>query len=237
MGLSAVRVAARGRFALLGAWPIAGQAEPSLIAPATEAPSDRLLEVAMSAVSSARSTDLGWLSDRSRDRIPCIWPGEHYKLLAGVVSVLRPKTIVEIGTATGTSALAMKSAMPEDGKITTFDLLTWRDHPSAVLLEDDFADGRLEQRSDDLSTPAGWRANADVLQRADLIFVDAKHDGHQEREFLRGFDEVGLLNAPLVVFDDIRVWGMLGFWREIERPKLDLTSFGHWSGTGMVDYS
>lgn len=196
-----------------------------------------LLEVAINAATSARSVNLGWLSQRSSDPFPEIWPGEHYKLLAALVSVLRPKTIVEIGTATGMSALAMKSALPDDGKIITFDLLAWRNDPNAVLRDDDFADGRLVQRLDDLSTPAGWRANADVLQDANLIFVDARHDGHQEREFLRGFDDVGLSNAPIVVFDDIRVWGMLAFWREIDRPKLDLTSFGHWSGTGLVDYT
>lgn len=38
------------------------------------------------------------------------------------------------------------------------------------------------------------------------------------------------------LFDDIRVWNMLAIWRGIRRPKLDLTSFGHWSGTGLVDY-
>jgi hypothetical protein len=27
---------------------------------------------------------------------------------------------------------------------------------------------------------------------------------------------------------------MLGVWRGIARPKLDLTSFGHGSGTGLV---
>jgi len=192
--------------------------------------------VALRAVDSARSVDLGWLSDRSRDRFPDVWPGEHYKLLTALVSVLSPQTVVEIGTATGMSALAMKTALPENGKIVTFDLVPWRDYPGGVLRDDDFAGGQLEQRLDDLSTPAGWRANADVLRRAELIFVDAKHDGAQEREFLRGFDEVGLANARIVVFDDIRVWGMLAFWQEIDRPKLDLTSFGHWSGTGLVEY-
>src|ERR1019366_4398472 len=54
----------------------------------------------------------------------------------------------------------------------------------------------------------------------------------QERGFVRGFEQIGLANGPIVMFVDIRLWGMLSFWQEIERPKLDLTSFGHWSGTG-----
>jgi hypothetical protein len=29
---------------------------------------------------------------------------------------------------------------------------------------------------------------------------------------------------------------MIGIWRGIRHPKLDLTSFGHWSGTGLVEW-
>ena len=43
--------------------------------------------------------------------------------------------------------------------------------------------------------------------------------------------------GPIVMLDDIRLWRMLSFWQDIPRPKLDLTSFGHWSGTGLVDYA
>jgi predicted O-methyltransferase YrrM len=239
MPLEAFRISARRRLAPIGRWPItARHVEPSLIASvAGRPPTERLLDVALQAVALARSVDLTWLSERGSDDFPDVWPGEHYKLLAALVSVLDPKTVVEIGTATGLSALAIKSALPADGKITTFDIIPWRAYPGVVLKDEDLKDGRLEQRLEDLSTPAGWTANADLLRKADLIFVDAKHDGAQERGFVRGFEEVGLANAPIVVFDDIRVWGMLAFWHELDRPKLDLTSFGHWSGTGLADYS
>jgi hypothetical protein len=42
--------------------------------------------------------------------------------------------------------------------------------------------------------------------------------------------------GPILVLDDIRLWTMLEIWRSVSWPKLDVTSFGHWSGTGMVDY-
>jgi predicted O-methyltransferase YrrM len=237
MAPSAFLIAAHRRLAPLGRWPIAtGHVESSLIAPAKGVPTDRLLDVALQAAQAARYIDLSWISDRGPERFADVWPGEHYKLLSALVSVLQPKTVIEIGTATGMSALALKTALPDDGEIVTFDLVAWRDYPGSVLKDVDFADGRLEQRRDDLSTSAGWRANAELLRRAELIFVDAKHDGAQEREVVRGFDDVGLAGAPIVVFDDIRVWRMLAFWQELERPKLDVTSFGHWSGTGLVDY-
>ena len=30
---------------------------------------------------------------------------------------------------------------------------------------------------------------------------------------------------------------MIDLWVSIESPKLDVSSFGHWSGTGLVDIS
>lgn len=41
----------------------------------------------------------------------------------------------------------------------------------------------------------------------------------------------------VVVFDDIRKLAMLKPWWGMKRPKLDLTSFGHWSGTGLVEWN
>lgn len=238
MALSTLRAAAGSRLPLFGRWPIAARhVEPSLIASPSGVPSERLLDVALQAIAAARSVDLEWLAARDQSGFADVWPGEHYKLLVALVALLRPQTVVEIGTATGRSALAMKSALREDSRIVTFDVVPWQAVESTVLVNADFADGRLEQRSDDLSTPAGWRANAELLRSAELIFLDALHDGKQERSFMRGFEEVGLAAGPIVVLDDIRLWRMLSFWRDIARPKLDLTSFGHWSGTGIVDFA
>jgi predicted O-methyltransferase YrrM len=278
--LGTVRAMVRQRLPLLSSWPIAGlTVQPSLIAPVTGAPSERLLDTAVQVIQAARTANVDVLKERrpdparraqaanrhggvphtdgsgatmlGRERLsallaprhhappkdPSVWPGQHYKLLHALVSLLAPSSIIEIGTASGMSTLAMKDALAQDGKIVTYDMIPWQTQSHAVLRDEDFADGRLEQRTDDLSSPAGWRRNADLLRRAEFIFVDAAHNGEQERAFLRGFDEVGLAAKPIVMFDDIHLWDMLTFWREISRPKLDLTSFGHWSGTGLVDYA
>lgn len=238
-----LRLAVKNRLTLLGPMPIKRRpVQASLVAPPSAAPSARLLDLALRSIDVARSVDLAWLGARGGDSYPTIWPGEHYQLLAALVAVLQPKTVIELGTATGLSALALKSTLPEDGRVVTFDVISWRDFPrvagmsGVVLREDDFVDGQLEQRVDDISTPEGWARHAEVVQAADLIFVDAAHDGDQERRFLNLF-ETGLERGPIVVFDDIRLWKLLSVWVEIDRPKLDLTSFGHWSGTGLVDYA
>jgi predicted O-methyltransferase YrrM len=201
-------------------------------------PSERLLDVSLEAAAHARATSLADLSSRIEEgpAWPDIWPGEHYRLLAGLVRALKPRTVVEIGTATGLSALAMYQELPSDGRLVTFDLIPWADYPGSVMREADFADGRLMQELYDLSTqPPG--AHAPLLETADLIFIDAAKDGRQERRFLRLLEATPLRRDPIVVFDDIRVWNMLEIWREVRRPKLDITSFGHWSGTGLVDFA
>ena len=67
-----------------------------------------------------------------------------------------------------------------------------------------------------------------------MIFIDAAHNGETEKKILENLQTVSFKKPPLIVMDDIRVWTMLKCWREIPFPKLDLTSFGHWSGTGIV---
>ncbi len=36
----------------------------------------------------------------------------------------------------------------------------------------------------------------------------------------------------LVILDDVKVLPMLNLWRSVPLPKLDIASFGHWSGPG-----
>jgi predicted O-methyltransferase YrrM len=201
-------------------------------------PSDRLLDVAEQAIVAARRVNLEALSDRiqSGPKWPSIWPGEHYKLLAALVTVTGARRVVEIGTYRGLSALALLSTLSPDGRLATFDIIPYDRIAGHVFRATDFADSRLSQIVADITTADDFARHRALLREAELIFVDAAKDGRQERVFLQRFDEVGFLNAPLIVFDDIRLYNMLQIWRDIRRPKLDLTSFGHWSGTGLVDY-
>lgn len=219
----------------------ARQAERSMIFSADDEarPSARLLDVALAAAEAARHIPLTGLGARldSEPRWPEVWPGEHYRLLAGLVRVMNPKVAIEIGTATGMSALALAAEMEGDGRVATFDIVPWRDYPGTVLREEDFTNGRLVQHVDDISRPDGLTRHRELVKQAELIFIDAAKDGEQEQRFIDAFDSLAFDHPPIVVFDDIRQWKMLGIWRKVKRPKLDLTSFGHWSGTGLVDWA
>jgi predicted O-methyltransferase YrrM len=173
---------------------------------------------------------------RSGPKWPNVWPGEHYRLLAALVQVVGALRVVEIGTYQGLGSLALLQSLPADGAIATFDIVPYQEIDGHVFRPEDFADGRLTQVVADITLENDFAQYAPTLRDADLVFVDAAKDGRQERVFLKRFEEVGFRHGPIVVFDDVRVYNMLQIWRDIRRSKLDITSFGHWSGTGLVDY-
>ena len=153
-----------------------------------------------------------------------------------MVKLLQPKTVVEIGTFRGLSALAMKQFLPSAGKIVTFDVVPWDSLADTCLRPEDFGDDRLQQQIGDLSDAAVFELNRSLIQQTEMMFVDGPRDGVFERKFLRQLETIDFEQPLLLVLDDIRFWNMLALWHDIARPKLDLTSFGHWSGTGLVEW-
>lgn len=203
------------------------------------ATSDYLIDLALRAAQEAWHTELPELSGRvaaDGNDFTRIWPGEHYRLLAALVKLLQPKRILEVGTFRGLSALALKKFLPSDGRITTFDVAPWDSIPETCLLPEDFEDERLRQQIGDLSDAAVFELHRGLIQETELLFVDGPKDGVFERKLLQQLEAVDFHKPLLVVMDDIRFWNMLAIWQDIARPKLDLTSFGHWSGTGLVEW-
>lgn len=75
--------------------------------------------------------------------------------------------------------------------------------------------------------------------KSPLILIDTDpHDGIQEEEFHRFL--LSSAYKGLVIWDDIHLNpAMRAFWDSIKgsvKTKVDLTAFGHWSGTGLVIY-
>jgi hypothetical protein len=202
-------------------------------------PTPRLIDLALKSIAIAPTIDLSSVSARLKDTqlFPDIWPGEHYKLLAGLVEALQPKLVVEVGTYMGMSALSILQTLPESSRLVTYDIVGLSDLPSSLVKEDDFDDGRLEQKVEDLSDSAVFGRNTEIMRDADIIFIDGPHNVTFEDDLLAKLKTIQFRTRPIFILDDIRLLGMTGVWRRIDRPKLDLTSFGHWSGTGIVDWS
>ena len=218
----------------------ASHKEYSIISRAEDRPaSRRLIDLAIAAATGARDVQFpGFAGRGSREaRWFDIWPGEHYKLLAGLVGALGARRVVEIGTHTGMGSLALLQALAPDGKLTTFDILPWREIPETWLGEGDFASGRLIQEIADIGSTGVIERYAELFAKADFILIDGPKDGVTEGKFIAALETLRLTGNPIVMFDDIRVLNMVALWRGLARPKLDVTSFGHWSGSGLVDWN
>jgi len=89
----------------------------------------------------------------------------------------------------------------------------------------------------DLATPEAFAQYVPLLRRAKMVFIDGPKDGIFEQKLLDNMRSLSFDSKPLIlILDDIRLWNMLGIWRRVSFPKLDLTSFGHWSGTGIIEW-
>ncbi len=198
----------------------------------------RLLSLTLDAVK-AIPTEIDLADLASRTNMPhwfSIWPGEHYRLLAAIILKMQPKIVVEIGTDKGLSSLAMKKYLPADGKIVTYDIKPWKEVEGHILEENDFADGRLEQRLIDLSDPLQIPSQRELLESTDFFFIDAPKDNVFEYRLMDQFKLLNFKRNPILLFDDTRLTSMLPFWQKLPYPKLDISSFGHWSGTGLVEW-
>jgi predicted O-methyltransferase YrrM len=212
--------------------------ELSTVSPLDEAAGqapDDLIRLGLDAARGAMDIKLNHLHDRSAAarRYLSEFPGEHYQLLASLVRTLKPTHVTEVGTFTGLSALSMLTTLDKDAHLTTFDIVPWDRIADSALRVEDFSSGQLDQRIGDLADDRYFRQNLDVLNASSLIFVDGPKDGRFEPAFMQLLLATERKTPALLVLDDIRLWNMLRLWAELPADKLDLTSFGHWSGTGI----
>jgi hypothetical protein len=101
----------------------------------------------------------------------------------------------------------------------------------------DFDDGLVTQILEDLSEQRSFEKHRGTLNSADLIFLDGPKDGVFEYTLSRLLTTLKPKPNKYLILDDIRFLNMSRLWKSIASPKIDLTSFGHWSGTGLVDIS
>ena len=165
-----------------------------------------------------------------------IFPGEHYRILAGLIKVLKPSTLIDIGTYRGCSSRVMLDYSEPEATVSTFDLYDYQSFDWTVLTEQDFTCGRLTQHLSDLKNVSEFEKHRDLLESADFIMLDGPKDDEFEQIFLNLCCRLKPFNRPRwLLIDDIRFENMVHLWRSIKSPKLDISSFGHFSGTGLVN--
>ena len=166
------------------------------------------------------------------------FPGEHYRILSSIVNVTNASEVIEIGTYTGLGTLSIKEGFANSGKISTFDLVAWNKlNLDSHFIDEDFRDGSIEQIIGDLSDNNFFEKNFNKLNNANIIFMDAPKDDNFEYKMMRLFLKLDKKKGKLLILDDIKFVNMIDLWRSVKSPKIDLSSFGHWTGTGVIDIS
>jgi len=147
----------------------------------------------------------------------------HYRLLAHLSYSLPGRTLLDIGTYQGMSALAL--AASKESTVVSYDIVNELTRNFSDLDNLDFVIGDILR--------AGQQ-HQDRLRDAALVFFDiSPHSGADEYVFYRHLVDVGF--GGIALFDDIYLNpGMRDFWTIVCHPKSDLTSVGHNTGTGAV---
>jgi predicted O-methyltransferase YrrM len=148
--------------------------------------------------------------------------GQHYRLLAYISSILpNGSKIFEIGTRWGVSAVALSNN--KNVSVITCDI------------DDCIEDSPSVKDIPNVTCVIGDGFNLiDEHINAEVIFMDVDpHDGVQETRMINKLIECEY--KGILFLDDIHLnKEMNDFWNSIQLDKVDLTQFGHYSGTGIV---
>lgn len=147
---------------------------------------------------------------------------EHYRLLMKISTFFNGKTLYDIGTYQGSSALAL--AHNDSNFVLSFDIA--------------LNDIAPKLKKPNMNFMLGDVLNLDMagVVSSPFIMLDTVHDGSYENRFYHMLKHNGF--KGLLFLDDIYLNdAMRVFWDSITEPKYDLTSVGHFSGNGIVDFS
>jgi predicted O-methyltransferase YrrM len=150
----------------------------------------------------------------------------YYQWLFCLVKLLKPKQIVELGSAAGISTIVFGVSKSKDCKLYTVDIdpsMAWK------WMKND-CPNTLKILGDDLNM-AIWPGNVN-LGTTDLWFLDTLHTKEQlqkEIELYKPYWKRG----TVVVLDDIRLPGMFEIWNKLPYDKVENTNPCHYSGFGF----
>ncbi len=94
-------------------------------------------------------------------------------VLSFLIKIGRVKTILELGTYTGYSALIMAEQLPEDGKVITVDI-----NPHTTKIAQDYWDKSPHGKKITLILKPGLEALNTLDEKFDLVFIDADKNNY-----------------------------------------------------------
>lgn len=145
---------------------------------------------------------------------------EHYRLLIYFASLYENAIIADIGTNMGASALAL-STNPKN-VVYSIDIVDLKPNVRRLPNCNYIVGNILEDKS-----------IMDKVLRSKFVMLDIDHEYHNEINIYKNLVSSGW--KGLICCDDIHLNDFMErFWKEVSHPKIDITKYGHGSGTGLI---
>ena len=168
-----------------------------------------------------RDLDVSHLAEQSLNKNDWLSAGQsEYRLYAWLSTQFDKSIILDVGTRTGGSALAL--SYNENNQVISYDL----QEQGASKIQRDNVEFKIQDFREDDSI--NW-------DHVSIIMLDVDpHDGVQEEEMMEFLEDKGW--KGLMLFDDIGPqWPEVeDLWNRITYPMLDVTEVGHMSCTGLI---
>jgi hypothetical protein len=145
---------------------------------------------------------------------------EHYGLLIHLTSYYNDELLIDVGTNHGASALAL--ANNPTNTVYSIDIVDLKTG-EPTLPNCEFVLGNILEN----------QPMFDNLMKSRFIMLDTYHEYDFESAFYKKVSESNW--KGIMLCDDIHLNGhMERFWSEVTHPKIDITEYGHGSGTGII---
>jgi predicted O-methyltransferase YrrM len=157
---------------------------------------------------------------------------EPYRLLSYLSSLFSDSHLIDIGTSNGSSAIALSKN--KTNQILSFDI---NDRCQTSFLQNQNQFEKMPSfKNIDFIVTENFIKYLGIFLNSPFIYLDIAHDGVWENILL----ELLIKNnyKGIMVMDDIYEFPeMKKIWDNLFFNKIDLTKYGHWSGTGLIDFS
>jgi len=153
---------------------------------------------------------------------------QEYHLYSYLSTLFNNTTILDIGTHTGRSAVALSHN--ESNKVISYNIIDDIQNPTHKIYTKSNIEFRVKDVLEDLTK--------DFLSNVRLIILDIDHFETMETKIIQKLDELQF--SGILILDDIHHPHpimrdcMQRLWNKLPYRKMDITKYAHFSGTGIV---
>ena len=156
---------------------------------------------------------------------------QEYRLYSYLSSLFDNITILDIGTYNGRSAVSLSHN--ENNKVISYNINDDIKDLHHKIYTKSNIEFLIKNVLDDL--------NEEFLKNVKIVLIDIDHFYTIEKQIIdkiKEFNYDGLILLDDIIHPSPREFGaMQKLWNEIEDEKYNITKYGHWSGTGLVNLS